>query len=115
MTSRHPRWLPAVIAAVRQRAEAQEVRLTYKAAFELAQLGLGLNQDDVREARREFRAAEFIGRMASRLTGEWMYMFGFAIAEIPIYTKLILRRECVVVSFHEDLSNEENHENDDED
>jgi hypothetical protein len=44
-------------------------------------------------------------------TGEWMYLFKPLLAETALYVKVILRNECVVISFHED--EEGDHEEDD--
>lgn len=42
------------------------------------------------------------GRLVSESTGEWMYVFKPRVAGTLVYTKLILRSDCLVVSFHED-------------
>jgi hypothetical protein len=112
VVARHPRWLPRVVDEIRRLAAAAEVRMTHKASLELARLGLGLDPEDARQALCGLTAADFAARTVSRLTGEWMYAFVFAVAGIPVYTKLILRRECVIVSFHEDIRDEGDHESD---
>ena len=38
----------------------------------------------------------------SATTNEWMYLFKPQVSETILYVKLILRKNCVVVSFHED-------------
>ena len=43
-----------------------------------------------------------LGRLESAATGEWMYLFKPRLAGMVVYVKLILRNDCVVVSFHED-------------
>ena len=43
----------------------------------------------------------------SSTTGEWMYVFKPVVEGSVLYIKLILRNECVVVSFHEDDQGEE--------
>ena len=48
------------------------------------------------------RAADSVGRLLSERTGEWMYIFKPAVGGEVLYVKLILRSDCVVVSFHED-------------
>ncbi len=43
-----------------------------------------------------------MGRLRSSSTDEWMYVFKPPAAADVIYVKLILRHDCIVVSFHED-------------
>ena len=40
----------------------------------------------------------------SSATGEWLYIFKPALDDKVLYLKIILRGECIVVSFHEDLA-----------
>jgi hypothetical protein len=40
--------------------------------------------------------------MASAATGEWMYLFKPQVSATILYVKVILRNDCVVISFHED-------------
>lgn len=47
-------------------------------------------------------------RTASKKTGEWMYMFKPRIGEVIVYVKVIVRTNCVVISFHEDQIDENN-------
>jgi hypothetical protein len=47
-------------------------------------------------------ADDFAERFESEHTGEWMYVFKPSVAGTVVYLKLVLRAECVVVSFHED-------------
>lgn len=42
------------------------------------------------------------GGLASNATGEWMYIFKPRVEMTIIYVKVILRSNCVVVSFHID-------------
>ena len=42
--------------------------------------------------------------MKSSARGEWMYVFKPALGDKLLYVKIILRSDCVVVSFHEDLA-----------
>ncbi len=95
-----PRWLPKVLRRIHERAAAGEVRLTYKAEREA--LLLGLSPEDVRDALAGLGAEDSAGRLASEVTGEWMYVFKPDVGEQIIYVKLVLREDCVVVSFHED-------------
>lgn len=42
------------------------------------------------------------GRIESERAHEWLYIFKPDVAGVVLYVKLILRSECVVVSFHQD-------------
>jgi hypothetical protein len=87
---------------VHELAAAGSVRLTGKALRELYSLGAGLAPDDVCEVLLRLKAADCAGRLVSAVTGEWMYVFKPAFDDTIIYVKLVVRSECVVVSFHED-------------
>jgi len=62
---------------------------------------LGLDPEDVCDALANLNIGESAGRIVSESTGEWMYIFRFRIDQISVYAKLILRNDCIVVSFHE--------------
>jgi len=72
-------------------------------------LELGLDEEDACDMLAKLAVADWAGRLASAATGEWMYLFKPELAGTVLYVKLILRSNCVVVSFHEDEggSNEE--------
>ena len=97
-----PRWLPRVLERIRKLAALGAVRLTYKAEREAVALGLGL--EDVRDVLGGLGVPDWAGRLASEVTGEWMYLFKPELGGHVIYTKIVLRERCVVVSFHEDDS-----------
>jgi len=63
---------------------------------------LGLSPEDVRDVIAGLGADDSAGRLASETTGEWMYVFKPDVGGQIIYVKLVLRGDCVVVSFHED-------------
>ena len=94
-----PPALADVLRRVRALAADQKVRFTLRAVRELA--ALGLDAADACESLEGLKAADFVKRLVSEATGEWMYVFKPSVG-IPVYVKLILRRGCVVVSFHED-------------
>jgi hypothetical protein len=48
----------------------------------------------------ELTAEDSAGRMASTATHEWLYLFKPKVSGTILYVKLILRDNCVVVSFH---------------
>ncbi len=95
-----PRWLARVLKRIHKLAAEGDVRLTYKAGRE--GLVLGLSPEDVRDVVAALCAEDSAGRVTSERTGEWMYVFKPAVAGQVIYVKLVVREDCVVVSFHED-------------
>jgi len=96
------RWLFKVLKRVRSLAAAHNVQFTLKALRELAGLESGLDQEDACVVQAELSAKDSAGRVASATTGEWMYLFKPQVSGTILYIKLILRNNCVVVSFHED-------------
>jgi|SRR5712664_1028707 len=95
-----PAWLAAALARIRGHAAARRVRFTLKALGELDDLGL-----DVEEAIlivAGLSTADFSRRVISRQTGEWMYVFKPVVEGAALYVKLLVRRDCVIISFHED-------------
>lgn len=99
---RPPRWLAGVLARIRRLAADRRVRLTYKARRELAEIDLGLDLLDACDVLESLRARDWSGRALSEETAEWMYMFKPSVAGVVVYVKLVLRGDCVVISFHED-------------
>ncbi len=75
---------------------------TIKARRELAGLGLGLDPEDARDVLMDLNAADSVGRKASATTGEWLYIFKPTVDTTLVYVKVILRTDCIVVSFHAD-------------
>lgn len=98
-----PRWLPRVLTGIRSLAAERRVSFTLKARRELAELGTGLDEEDACELLVALTAQDSVGRLRSRATGEWMYIFKPALDDKVLYLKIILRGDCIVVSFHEDL------------
>ena len=106
---RHATLARKVLTRVRELAAARKVLFTLKARRELAGLELGLDERDACDILAKLAVEDSAGRLASAATGEWMYLFKPELAGTVLYVKLILRSNCVVVSFHEDEggSNEE--------
>jgi hypothetical protein len=100
-------WLPRILRRIRQLADRGQVRFTLKAIRELTALGAGLDAQDGCDVLVGLREDEFAERFKSASTGEWMYVFKPTVASTTVYLKLILRAECVVVSFHEDEGDED--------
>lgn len=70
---------------------------------ELAALEPPAHPDDVTETLEQLEPEDWVGRLISKPTGEPMYvskpltLFGL------LYVKVVLRNDCVVVSFHEEV------------
>jgi hypothetical protein len=96
------RWLGRVLSRVHELAEQGEIRFTNKARSELADLGLDVI--DACEILCRLTTSECVGRIRSRHTGEWMYVFKPHVSGSDLYLKLLVRGECVIVSFHEEVN-----------
>ncbi len=96
------RWLPGVLARIRRSAARREIRLTHKALRELAALDLDCDEEDACAVLAGLTRRDAAGRRLSETTGEWLYIFKPRLGGTVIYLKVILRAQCIVVSFHED-------------
>ena len=83
------------------------MRFTLKALEELVALNLGLDEVDACKLLRGLHATDSRGRLRSEQTGEWLYVFVHRVAGEAIYVKLVLRSDCMVVSFHEQVDDED--------
>lgn len=97
-----PRWLPRVLQRSQELVAERKVVFTLKARRELAALEFGLDQEDACDLLLSLTAEDSAGRLASEATGEWLYVFKPELAGTVLYVKLIVRSDCIVVSFHED-------------
>ncbi len=97
-----PRTLARIVARIRNLATHGRLRFTAKAFRELGTLELPLDEDDARHVIAGLRVADLAARVASNRTGEWMYVFKPRVGGVVLYIKIVLRLECVVVSFHEE-------------
>ena len=97
-----PRWLPKQLGHIRDLAMQRRVSFTYKAMREIAVLGSGLDPEDACDVLSRLEETDFHDRLKSKGTGEWMYVFKPTVAEMLVYVKLIVRANCLVVSFHDD-------------
>jgi MqsR (Motility quorum-sensing regulator) toxin of toxin-antitoxin system len=102
-----PRWLPRVLRRIQELVDERKVSFTLKARRELAALEFGLDGEDACELLASLTTDDWAGRVASRATGEWLYVFKPELAGVILYVKLILRLDCIVVSFHEDAGGHE--------
>jgi hypothetical protein len=102
-----PAWLSGVLDRIHRLAKAGNVRLTVKALAEVRGLGLGLGVADVIDVLMALTPNDSGGRVRSLLSSEWLYVFKPTVAETVLYVKVVLRNDCVVVSFHMDDTDEE--------
>lgn len=63
-----------------------------KARRELAALGIGLDEEDACDVLANLTGEDSTSRLASVVTGKWMYVFKPTLAGAVLYVKLILRK-----------------------
>ena len=97
-----PRWLRGVLARIHERAKQRRVRFTYKALRELAAIDLGLTEEDCCSVLESLAARNSAGRVKSVVTDDWLFIFKPAIGATEFYLKIMLRTDCIVISFHEE-------------
>ena len=97
-----PPWLSGVLVRIRKLAMQRKVHFTLKALRELAGLDMGLDEEDACHVLANLVASDFAGRLRSKTTREWMHVFKPEVGGIRVYLKVILRTDCVVISFHEE-------------
>ena len=102
-----PRWLPSILQRIRRLAAAGSVRFTLKSLRELAELELGLDEMDAVAILVRLKAGDSAGRLRSDATAEWLYVFMPRFGGEKLYVKLLVRTECIVISFHEQVDDEE--------
>ena len=101
-----PRWLAPLLRRIRTLAAQGRVRLTHKALHELALLELALDERDACDVLRALRVKDFGERLVSERTREWLYVFRPCVSGRVLYVKVIMREDCVVVSLHEQVDDE---------
>ena len=102
------RWARPVLRQIRGLATQQLVRFTLKAFQELAHLSMGLDEEDACDVLANLTPSDLVGRLVSEKTGEWMYVFKPSICGTVVYVKVVLRADCIVISFHEEEESDEN-------
>ena len=68
---------------------------------------MGLDEEDACDVLANLTRSDMVGRLASEKTGKWMYVFKPFVAGVVVYVKVVVRVDCVVVSFHEEEENDE--------
>jgi hypothetical protein len=91
-----------VLAEIVRLAHERRLSFTHKSLRELAALGIGLDVEDARQILVDLQARDSVGRRQSETTGEWMYIFKPTLEATVLYVKVIIRADCVVISFHAD-------------
>jgi len=105
-----PQWVPVVLQRIHELAASGRVRFTLKALRELASLDVGLDETDACELLQRLRASDSGGRLRSRRNREWLYVFLPRVGGETLYIKVLVRSECVIISFHEQVDDEEQDE-----
>ncbi|MBI4509552.1 MAG: type II toxin-antitoxin system MqsR family toxin [Deltaproteobacteria bacterium] len=100
-------WLARVLERICNLAKEGNVHLTVKALAEVRGLGLGLGVQDVIDILAALSPTDYVARLRSPASSEWLYVFKPMVAGTVLYVKVVLRSNCVVVSFHEDEFDEE--------
>jgi hypothetical protein len=70
---------------------------------EMAALDPPAHVDDVMETLEQLEPEDWVGRLTSPVTGDSMYVFKPMTLFGPLYVEVVLRNDCVVVSFHEEV------------
>lgn len=99
-----PRWLPRTLTRIRALARSGRIAFTLKALRELTLLDF--EPDHACEILSKLGLADFDCRFRSAVTSEWMYVFKPKVSGATLYLKLVVRANCVVISFHEDESSD---------
>ena len=92
--------LTTVLNRIKRLVNERKVAFTLKALRELVELDL--DPEGACDVLTRLTEADAEGRLRSSKTGEWMYVFKPQIESIVVYIKVIVRQDCVVISFHED-------------
>ena len=66
-----------------------------------------LDEEDACDVLANLTLTDLVGRLVSEKTGEWMHVFKPLIGGTVVYVKVVLRADCVVISFHEEEESDE--------
>lgn len=91
-----PRWLAKILTRIRELAAARHVVFTLKSRRELASLEFGLDEEDACDVLGKLSAEDSTGRLESKATGEWMYVFKPRLAGTVLYVKVIRPRHDAI-------------------
>jgi hypothetical protein len=104
---RCPNGSPSSSKRIHELAASGSVRFTLEALRELASLEVGLDEADACELLQRLRATDSAGRLRSSRTRDWLYVFLPRVGRETLYIKVLLRSDCVIISFHEQADDEE--------
>ena len=88
-------------------AAQRKARFTLKAFQELPRRGMNLDEEDACDILAILKPSDLVRGLVSEKTGEWMYVFKPSVAGVVIYVKVVVRLDCVVISFHEEEESDE--------
>ena len=91
------------VRRIRELASRRAVRVTLKAMDEMTALEPPADIDDVVEVLAGLADGDWACRIFSQVTGEAMHVFRPTTVFGPLYVKVIIRTNCIVVSFHEEV------------
>ncbi|HTX55083.1 MAG TPA: type II toxin-antitoxin system MqsR family toxin [Candidatus Baltobacteraceae bacterium] len=105
-----PSRLPKILIRIHELTLNRQLRFTLKALREVAELGLRLDTTAVCDILARLTPADSAGRLHSTVRDEWLYIFKPHVASTILYVKVVLRTNCLIVSFHEneDADNDAN-------
>jgi hypothetical protein len=95
-----PRCLPRALTRIRALAADGRLTSTDKARVEMQQLGLG--REDVRQILLGLTWTDEPARLRSGPGRGWLYAFRPSVPGLRLYLKVAVRKDCVVISCHED-------------
>jgi hypothetical protein len=98
-----PRHARIAIRRIRELAEQRAIRITRKAQEEMAALDPAADIDDVLEVLVALAPEDWVCRLISHVTSEALHVFKPMTPFGLLYVKVIVRKDCIVVSFHEEL------------
>lgn len=84
----------------RSAVRSRRVRFTQKAIREIAELQF--DERDVCDVLLGLQPTDFHSQMTATATPDDLFVFKPRVVTVRLYVKLLLREQCVVISFHED-------------
>ena len=100
---RRPHRLRSTLLCIRELAAADAVRITMKARNEMAILRPPATFGDVIDVLQDLAVQDWSTTLRSAVTGEPMHVFKPMTRFGLLYLKVVIRLDCVVVSFHEEV------------
>lgn len=98
-----PRYARTALGRIHELAALRAVRVTRKAQQEMGALEPPADIDDLVDVLNDLRSEDWHQRLTSQVTGEAMHVFKPTTIFGLLYVKVVVRDNCVVVSFHEEV------------